>query len=308
MSYKAARLAQLSAVKERPGLPGPAFVIWQITNACDLCCAPCRSELANRPSRDELSLEEGLDLIEHLRRTGQPELTLTGGDPLKRPDLGVLVLYAHRLGLPVGLTLSGTPRTTPRQVGLLKAAGLQHITFCLDGPVAEAHDLFRQVPGSFNWTLQGIRVAQAIGLSIQIESVVCPATIAALDDMAAMVRRLGAKLWQVTFGARPGRDPGGAFPVEEHAQAVERLAALQGTADLRIRIIAAPYFEGRRDLGGCTAPWRPPALFVSDSGLVEKYNTGRVLGSIRRDGLEEIMRRALQPEDEVVASSTVSGG
>lgn len=305
MSYKAARLAQLAAVKERPGLPGPERVIWQITRACDLCCTPCRSQIFNRPSPTQLTPEQGLDLIDQIRRVGQPELLLTGGDPLKRPDIGTLVLYAHRLGLPVGLTLSGTPRTTPRLVGLLKAAGLEQMTFCLDGPNAEVHDGFRQVLGSFGWTLDGIRVAQAIGLPIRVETSVTPGNLAYLDDLAALVERLGARAWQLTFGGRPERDPGGTFTAEDHARALEKMAALQGTVNYRVRITPAPYFAGGGGQLGCAAKWQPFELFIADDGETERWNSGLPLGNVRRESFVEIVRRAIEssPHVELDAAS-----
>jgi len=294
MSYKAARLAELAAVKEQPSLPGPERVIWQITRACDLCCAPCRSQVFNRPSPAQLSPEQALDLIEQIRRCGQPELLLTGGDPLKRPDIGAMVMYANRIGLPVGLTLSGTPRTTPRQVGLLKAAGLNHMTFCLDGPNAEIHDTFRQVRGSFGWTIDGVRVAQGIGLPIGIESSITPGNVEVLGELADMVGRLGARSWQVTFGGRPERDPGGAFSAEQHAAALEHLAQLQGTVNFRMRITPAPYFAGGRTDVGCGTIWQPFELFIADDGTAERWNSGHELGNVKDTPFQELLRRARQ--------------
>ncbi len=305
MSYKAARLAQLAAVKERPSTPGPERVIWQITQACDLCCAPCRSQVFNRPSPSQLTPEEGLNLIEQIRRVGRPELLLTGGDPLKRADIGTLVLYAHRVGLPVGLTLSGTPRTTPRLVGLLMAAGLEHMTFCLDGPTAEVHDGIRSVRGSYGWTVDGIRVAQAIGLPIRIETSVTPANVDQLGVMASLVARLGARYWQCTFGGRPERDPGGAFTAEQHAAAVERLAGLQGTLNCRVRVTPAPYFAGGRAGESCYNAWQPFEVFVADDGAAELWNSGHALGNVRQTTFAELVRRAqtIQSGDPVAAGA-----
>jgi MoaA/NifB/PqqE/SkfB family radical SAM enzyme len=295
MSYKAARLAQLAAVKERPATPGAERVIWQVTRACDLCCAPCRSEVFNQPGPRQLSLEEGLELIEQVRRIGQPQLVLTGGDPLKRPDLATLVLSAHRLGLPVSLTLSGTPRTTPRLVGLLKAAGLDQITFCLDGPDEATHDGFRHVKGSFRWTLDGVRVAQAIGLPIGVETSVMPDTVDQLGAVSALVGRIGARHWQVTFGNRPERDPGCAFTPELHADTVRRLSALQGTLNYRVRITPASYFLGNSPVPGCTSRWRALELFIGDDGAVERWNTGLELGNVRTTPLAELVALATAP-------------
>jgi MoaA/NifB/PqqE/SkfB family radical SAM enzyme len=294
MSYKAARLAQLAAVKERPAAPAPERVIWQVTRACDLTCRACRADVQQQPGEHQLDLDQGLELIEQVRRLGQPELVLTGGDPLKRPDLGTLVLYAHRLGLTVSLTLSGTPRTTPRLVGLLRAAGLDQMTFCLDGPDAASHDEFRAVPGSFDWTLDGVRVAQAIGLPIGVETTVAPETTDRLEAMAALVGRLGARLWQVTFGNRPTRDPGSAFAPEAHAAAVGRLAALGGTLNYRVRITPAPSFLGGAQPPGCRTPWRPLELFIADDGTVERWNTGPRVGRLGDEPLAELARRAAE--------------
>lgn len=297
MSYKANRLAQLAAFKERPSRPGPERVIWQVTRACDLCCRPCRSLVLAHSSPGELDSNEALDLIEQIRRIGQPELLLTGGDPLKRPDLGLLVLYANRLGLPVSLTLSGTPRTTPRLVGLLKAAGLSHITFCLDGARAEVHDSFRGEPGSFGWTLDGIRVAQGIGLPIQIESSVTPCTLPQLDDLAVYVGTLGAKAWQVTFGGRPERDPGGSLSLEEYGKAIEKLAALQGTVNYRVRVTPAAYFAETRGMPRCAVAWQPVELFISDDGTVERWNSGEILGNLRERPFAELVSDVMdQPQ------------
>lgn len=303
MSYKAARLARLAAIKEQPATPGPERVIWQITRACDLCCAPCRSQIFDRPAPGELDLEEALGLIEQIRHTGQPELQLTGGDPLKRPDILMLVMYAHRLGLPVGLTLSGTPRTTPRVVGLLKAGGLDHITFCLDGPTAAIHDGFRAQPGSYGWTIDGVRVAQSIGLPIRVETSVTPSTIEHLETMATFVGSLGARLWQVTFGGRPERNPGGRMAPDEHVRAMERLASLQGTLGYRIRITPAPYFASDRRLPSWAAQRQPLEVFVADDGTIERWNSCTVLGNIRTDRFAVCVARALRQSEPPVAAT-----
>ncbi len=307
MSYKAARLAQMAAIKAHHAGACPERIVWQITRACDLACRPCRSQVFNLPSKSQLTTEEGLDLIEEIRRLGQPELELTGGDPLMRGDLLALVQYATRLGLTCGLTLSGTPRTTPRMVGLLKTAGLAHLTFCLDGPTAEVHNGYRLEDGSYQWTVDGIRVAQGIGLPIQIETAVTTATVAHLPDMAQLVGRLGARVWQVTFGERPERDPGDDFALDEHATAIERLAELKGTLNYKIRITPAPYFGESRTDRGCASRWQPFELFIGDDGTIRRWNSGRILGYVRRDRLSDVVQRAAKLAAEPPAELAVVG-
>src|SRR3954463_12621939 len=74
----------------------PFLVIWEVTRACALACVHCRADAI--PCRDprELSTAEGLALIDQVRAFGDPAplLVLTGGDPMRRPDLAAFVRYA----------------------------------------------------------------------------------------------------------------------------------------------------------------------------------------------------------------------
>src|ERR1051325_7825312 len=69
----------------------PLLVIWETTQACDLACVHCRA--CAKPGRHplELSTEEGFRLLEQIREFGNPLMVFTGGDPLTRPDLFLLL-------------------------------------------------------------------------------------------------------------------------------------------------------------------------------------------------------------------------
>ncbi|HET7874369.1 MAG TPA: radical SAM protein, partial [Methylomirabilota bacterium] len=67
----------------------PFIVIWETTRACALACVHCRAEAIPRRDPDELTTDEARRLIERVRAFGTPPpiLVLTGGDPLRRPDV-----------------------------------------------------------------------------------------------------------------------------------------------------------------------------------------------------------------------------
>jgi hypothetical protein len=67
----------------------PRRVYWEVTRACDLACRHCRAVAAPAPHAAELTGRDGLALLDQLAGFGAPlpHLVLTGGDPLKRPDL-----------------------------------------------------------------------------------------------------------------------------------------------------------------------------------------------------------------------------
>jgi AdoMet-dependent heme synthase len=130
----------------------PFLVIWEMTRACALACVHCRANAI--PWRDprELTTEEGFRLIDQVAAFGDPPplFVLTGGDPMRRPDLVELVRYAVSKSLIVALTPSGTAAVTRRKLVELKEAGLSRIAVSLDGPDANTHDAFRRVSGSYD--------------------------------------------------------------------------------------------------------------------------------------------------------------
>ena len=99
-----------------PRLPGfdfaraPFLVIWEVTRACALACVHCRADAIPRRDPRELTTEEGFRLIDQVCAFGDvpPLFVLTGGDPMRRPDLAELVRYAARKEMIVALTPSGT--------------------------------------------------------------------------------------------------------------------------------------------------------------------------------------------------------
>jgi len=69
----------------------PFIVIWETTQACDLACVHCRACAQPHCSTLELSTDEAKRLIDEVAALGAPVFVLTGGYPLKRPDIFELV-------------------------------------------------------------------------------------------------------------------------------------------------------------------------------------------------------------------------
>ena len=88
----------------------PLRVYWELTRACDLACRHCRAEAVPSRHPEELTTAEGFRLLAQLAEFGPPapHVILTGGDPLKRPDLLALVEHGVSAGLPVSVSPSAT--------------------------------------------------------------------------------------------------------------------------------------------------------------------------------------------------------
>jgi radical SAM protein len=224
----------------------PFLVIWEVTRACALACVHCRADAIPRRNPAELSTEEGFRLIDQIRALNAPPplFVLTGGDPMRRPDLADLVGYAAQAGLTVALTPSGTAAATPARLAALKAAGLSRVAVSLDGPTPETHDAFRRVNGSFAWTRRIIDAAIDLNLPLQINSTISKRTLPYLEALTERMRELPVTLWALFFLIQTGR---GAALEQISAEECERVLTylydLSLTAPFGIKTTEAPHYQ-----------------------------------------------------------------
>lgn len=104
-----------------------------VTDRCNLRCAYCmpEEEYAWLPSPDVLSFEELSAVVDRFVALGVRKVRLTGGEPLVRRDLPVLVALLAEKGLDeLALTTNGV--LLRQHARALKDAGLQRVTVSLD--------------------------------------------------------------------------------------------------------------------------------------------------------------------------------
>ncbi|PKO08366.1 MAG: radical SAM/SPASM domain-containing protein [Chloroflexi bacterium HGW-Chloroflexi-2] len=185
----------------------PFMVIWETTQACDLACKHCRAESQPNHHPKMLSFEDGKMLIDQVVDLGKPHplFILTGGDPFKREDIFDLAAYASEQGLPVALSPSGTPLLNPENLIKLKNVGIKAISLSLDGSTPLIHDAFRGVEGSHDWTVNGWKTANQLGLKIQLNTTVTRYNLFDLPDIFALVHQLGVMTWSIFFLVPTGR-------------------------------------------------------------------------------------------------------
>lgn len=222
----------------------PLLAIWEVTQACDLACAHCRACAKSARDPDELTTEEGKQLLAAAAAMNVPLFVLTGGDPAKRPDLPELVAEGTRLGLTMAVTPSGTPLLETEGLRALRDAGIARLAVSVDGPDAVSHDTFRGVVGSFHETMRILIEARALGIPLQINTSVGSHNIKAVTAMAELVREVGAVLWSVFLVVPVGRAGSslllGPKRVEE---LLEQLGALAKEMPFDIKTTAAPHFR-----------------------------------------------------------------
>jgi MoaA/NifB/PqqE/SkfB family radical SAM enzyme len=149
-----------------------------MTQACALACRHCRATAIPGPNPQELTFEESVAFLRQIPKFGvpMPQLILTGGDPLARHDLFLLIEEAGRLGIGVSITPAATPALTHNVLARLKAHGIDGLGLSLDGSTASRHDSIRGVTGTFQRTLQAIKWAGDLKIPLQVNTLVSDET------------------------------------------------------------------------------------------------------------------------------------
>jgi len=222
----------------------PFIAIWEVTQACDLACVHCRASAQPDRNPMELSTDEGKHLIDQIATLKVPVFVLTGGDPIKRPDLFELIGHARSVGVRVSLTPSATPLLTRDVVVRLKKASLARLAVSMDGANAGTHDAFRGMSGSFARTLHAVRWANEIGLPVQINTTFSRRNIGELDEIVALMDKLKVTLWSVFFLVPTGRGKlKDLLSAEEFEAVFAKIYSLSKTATFDIKTTEAQHYR-----------------------------------------------------------------
>ena len=168
-----------SAQEYQPELIDPfgrhvSYLRVSVTDRCDFRCQYCmKEEMTFLPKKEVLSLEELDRLCSAFVRKGVRKLRLTGGEPLVRKDVMVLIRSLGR-HLKTGdldeLTLTTNGSQLSRLAGELYDAGVRRINVSVD---TLKPDAFREITrrGDLKKVQTGLAAAKEAGLSVKINAV-----------------------------------------------------------------------------------------------------------------------------------------
>ena len=149
-----------------------------VTDRCNFRCPYCMprdffgAEFPFLPREGILSFEEIVRLAAVFRSLGVRKIRLTGGEPLLRADLPVLVeLLARIPGIEIALTTNGS--LLVHQAEALAAAGLGRVTVSLDSLDESSFRAMNDAEVPVTRVLDGIAAAAAAGLTpIKVNAVI----------------------------------------------------------------------------------------------------------------------------------------
>ena len=154
-----------------------------VTDRCNFRCSYCMpkgvfgKDYPYLPHASILNFEEITRIASQFVRHGVQKIRLTGGEPLLRKNIELLITQLSALRTPQGkavdLTLTTNGSLLARKARSLKDAGLQRVTISLDGLDDTVFRAMNDVDFPVADVLAGIEAAQAAGLSsIKVNMVV----------------------------------------------------------------------------------------------------------------------------------------
>lgn len=243
-----------------------SWVVFHVTDRCQLDCRHCLRDPAKRPLDLPVALVEkvlgeavALHRIEHVG--------LTGGEPLLHPELGAILDAVVRRDLSWHLVTNG--RQLARLLALLDEAParrerLTALDLSLDGARAATHDAIRGA-GSHREVMAAAAACTARDLPFTLQLTVNALNVDELEEAGLLASQLGATQlsFAMTQATGTGHDAALWLPAERWRQVRDRIDRLAAT--LRLKVTAAEGFQVAQPFHVC-GPWRSEILHVDPRG------------------------------------------
>lgn len=220
------------------------LVAWEVTRKCNLNCVHCRAGSERGPYPGELNTEKCLEILDQIGRVAKPIIILTGGEPLLRDDLFEIAEHGTRLGHRMVVATNGT-LLTPGMIEEMMSAGIKRVSISLDGADEVQHDQFRQMPGAFRRSIEGIRLLKEAGLEFQINTTVTQHNVNRVEDIMKMAVQLGAVAHHLFLLVPTGRAKemaGEAVGAREYEDLLHWFYRMREQVPLHLKATCAPHY------------------------------------------------------------------
>lgn len=224
----------------------PRNCVWELTLGCNLSCLHCGSS-AGRARRDELTTDQCLDLVDQLADLGCELITLSGGEPMLRPDLYDIARAIADRGIRVNMVTNGL-LITDESAARIKASGMCNVGVSIDGP-QEIHDRIR-APGSFVKSVEGIRTLVANGVSVGVMTTINRLNIDHLARIRQIAMEAGASMWRLQLAKPMGEicgDTDFVIRPRDLLQVIPQLAAMKRQGGIHLAVGDSIGYYGPHD-------------------------------------------------------------
>lgn len=278
----------------------PFGLLAELTYRCPLHCLYCSNPLQLRQETAELTTSEWQRVIVEASQLGVLHILFSGGEPLVRKDLPILVSTAHEAGMYTNLITSARGLTRPR-LQQLKEAGLDSIQISFQADEARLADV---IAGTIahERKRQAARLVREYGIPLTVNVVLHRANLARLPQMITLAEELDAQRLELANTQFLGWALQNRDALLPTRQQVDEAAAIARAAQKRLRgrmevvYVQPDYYLDRPK--PCMYGWGHRYLTVNPYGIVLPCQTASAIPSLHFDSIREHSLHWLWHESE----------
>jgi len=258
----------------------PLWLLAELTYRCPLQCPYCSNPVEIAALDQELDTQAWIEVFRQARALGAVQLGFSGGEPLVRQDLELLVAEARTLGFYTNLITSGVGLTRQRVQGL-RAAGLDHIQISFQSTDSDMSALLSGSKKAFEHKLSMAQAVKAAGYPMVLNFVLHRHNIDCVNGIIDLADRLGADYLELANAQYHGwahlnRDA--LMPTREQlarAEAATNDYRRDHPDGMRLFFVVPDYYENRPK--PCMNGWAKMFLAVAPDGLAMPCHSARQL-------------------------------
>jgi len=167
----------------------PFTVHWELTYHCNLQCPHCY--IVPQHSREELSSGEITLILDHLKERGTLYVIFSGGEILTRGDFFEVAGYARKKGFALRLMTNGT-LITETIANQIKGLHPLSVEISLYASKPEIHDRITACPGSFERSVNALRLLNKRGLRTMVKCLMMKGNTPEFQSMKEFAEEIGS--------------------------------------------------------------------------------------------------------------------
>jgi pyrroloquinoline quinone biosynthesis protein E len=272
-------LSEAVAVQDTAQIGPPLWLLAELTYRCPLHCVYCYNPVDFARTEDELTTEQWFKVLREARELGSVQCGFSGGEPMLRDDLEVIVAEAHRLGYYTNLLTSGVGLNEKR-IGALKEAGLDHIQLSFQDSTREMND-FLSSTRTFDLKRRAADMIKAHGYPMVMNCTIHRHNIDHIEAILQLASDIDAEYVELAntqyYGwAQVNRDQ--LLPSREQLERAERITnewREKHGNKMKLFFVVPDYYEKRPKK--CMNGWGNIFLTITPDGKALPCHTARML-------------------------------
>jgi radical SAM protein with 4Fe4S-binding SPASM domain len=169
----------------------PIAAGFELTHRCNLACVHCYVNLAanDREAQNrELSTDEWKRVVDQTVEAGVLYLTLTGGEPLLRPDFCEIYEYAHGRGLVMTVYTNATI-ITERHLELWRRCPPRSLEITQYGWTRETYDAVTDAGAQYDRFQRGLQRVRDVGVTVTLKAIAMRANVHELHQILGFAKQ-----------------------------------------------------------------------------------------------------------------------